>query len=257
MKILALDFDGVIADSQMECLFVGFNAYLKMHKGTKLFGGKKFTFDNFNGLMKKHSKIADKYKKLRPYVIDAFCYYAISYIIEKNIKIINQSQYNKVRKKLMGKYGKYVKYFYNERYSLQGKNYKKWLELEISFKKIINGIKRLENQYKITIATNNNRKSISGFLEKYKINPAVIADSNISIDKEKQLWHIKNELRANFNEIYFVDDNVANFFPLLKLKVNCYLATWGYNTKKQHEEAKRLGAVLLSQNNFYNTLSKQ
>ena len=46
MKTLVLDFDGVIADSQMECLFVGFNAYLEFNKGTKLFDGRKFKFDN-------------------------------------------------------------------------------------------------------------------------------------------------------------------------------------------------------------------
>ncbi len=257
MKVLALDFDGVIANSQMECLFVGFNSYLKLHKNTKLFDGKKLTFDNFNKLMEKYNETINKYKKLRPYVIDAFCYYVISYIIEKNIRIRNQNQYNNVREKLMGKYDKYVKYFYNERYSLQDKNYKKWLELEIPFKKIINGIKRLENQYKIAIATNNNTKSIFGSLKKYKIKPKVIADSDISTDKKKQLAYIKNRLKAKFNEIHFVDDQVKHFPNLLKLGVHCYLAAWGYNTKKQHEEARKLGAVLLIQSNFYNILSKQ
>ncbi len=255
MKILALDFDGVIADSQMECLFVGFNSYLKLHRNTKLFDGKKLTFGNFNGSIKKHNKIADKYKKLRPYVIDAFCYYVISHIIEKNIRIRNQ--YNNVRKKLMGKYGKYVKYFYNERYSLQGKNYEKWLELEVPFKKIIDSIKRLGNKYEIAIATNNNRKSISGSLKKYKLHPEVIADSDISIDKKKQLAYIKNRLKVKFGGIHFVDDQVKHFPNLLKLGIHCYLATWGYNTKKQQKEAKQLGAILLNQDNFYNILSKQ
>ena len=257
MKVLALDFDGVIANSQMECLFVGFNSYLKLHKNTKLFDGEEFTFNNFNKTIKKHRKTAKKYKKLRPYVIDAFCYYVVAHIIEKKIIIRNQNEYNNIRKKLIKKYDKYVKYFYNERYNLQTKNYEKWLELEIPFKKAINGIKRLENQYKITIATNNNRRSISGFLEKYKINPEVIADSSISTDKKKQLAYIKNSLKVKFNEIHFVDDNVGHFPKLLKLGIHCYLATWGYNTKKQHEEAKRLGAVLLNQDNFYNILSKK
>ena len=143
MKVLVLDVDGVIVDSQMECLFIGFNSYVKLHKNTKLFSGQKFTFYNFNRLTKKYSWIVNKYKKLRPYVTDAFCYYVILHIIDNNLKVDNQNQYNKIRKKLMGKYDKYVKYFYNERYLLQKKNFRKWLSLDIPFKKIINWIKSL------------------------------------------------------------------------------------------------------------------
>ncbi|MEK6949983.1 MAG: hypothetical protein AABX34_07195, partial [Nanoarchaeota archaeon] len=66
-----------------------------------------------------------------------------------------------------------------------------------------------------------------------------------------------NEFGANFDEMYFVDDQIKNFAGVLPLKVHCYLAAWGYNTQKQHEEAKKLGAVLINQNNFYSTLSKE
>src|SRR3989338_10818211 len=99
MKILALDFDGVIADSQFECLVVGFNAYLKLHKNTGLFGGKNITLGKYSKIKKKHKKIIDWYKKLRPYVIDAFCFYVISHIMENNIKIKDQAQYAQLREK--------------------------------------------------------------------------------------------------------------------------------------------------------------
>lgn len=255
MKVLTLDFDGVIADSQYECLFVGFNSYLKLNKHTKLFDGKKLTFNNFNNIRKKYKNTIKKYKNLRPYVIGAFSWYAILYIIENNIKIKHQNQFNKVREKSIKNFGKYVNYFYSERYSLQKKSYKKWLKLEASFKKIIDGIKRLEKRYIITIATNNNRKSIYGLLKKYKIRPKVIADSNISLNKKKQLECIKNKLKVNFNEIHFVDDQVIHFPKLLKLGINCYLATWGYNNKRQRQEAKKLGVVMLTESNFYEELN--
>src|SRR3989338_112846 len=95
MKILALDYDGVIADSQLECLAVGFNAYLRLNKNTKLFNKERFTFGNFNKLIKNtqkskifgtnsagNKKIVNEYKRLRPYVVDAFCYYVMLRIIE-------------------------------------------------------------------------------------------------------------------------------------------------------------------------------
>ena len=48
MKILAVDFDGVISDSALKSLFVSHNAYCKYFASEvkQNFGGKLFTFDN-------------------------------------------------------------------------------------------------------------------------------------------------------------------------------------------------------------------
>ena len=99
-QVLALDFDGVIADSLMECLFVGFNTYIHFNKDTRLFGGQKLTFENFNDLTEKNSKAVNIYKELRPYVIDAFCYYVIAHIIDNNITVKTQDHYGQIREKL-------------------------------------------------------------------------------------------------------------------------------------------------------------
>lgn len=251
MKVLTLDFDGVIADSQYECLVVGFNTYLRFNKNTKLFNGRKLTFDNFDLVREKYKETVDKYKKLRAYVIDAFCYYAILHIIENNIEIKSQNQYNLAREKLMAIYKGYVKYFYNVRSMLQKESFEKWLKLEMPFKTVIDAIKKMENKCIITIATNNRRKSIQPFLNKYKITPKIICDSKVSSDKKIQLAYIKNKLNTDFSQIHFVDDQVRHFPELLKLGVKCYLATWGYNNKEQRKEAKKQGAIFLRQDNFY------
>ncbi len=256
MKILTLDFDGVIADSQLECLFVGFNNYLRFNKNTKLFDGQKITFDNFYKIKRKYKKIINEYKKLRPYVIDAFCFYVILYVLDNNIKIKNENQYNRIRKKLMnGFYNKCVKNFYNERKRLQREDFKKWLQIEIPFKEIIESIKKLENKYIITVATNNRKFVVEKFLKQYNIAPKIITDSAFSIDKKKQLKHIANKLKAKFNDIHFVDDQIKHFPGMLKSGVNCYLALWGYNNEKQRKEAKELGVVMLNENNFYKKLA--
>ena len=148
MKVLALDFDGVIADSQMECLFVGFNSYLELNKNTRLFDGQRITFDNFYGLREKYKDIVDKYVELRPYVIDAFCYFVMLHIIEKNIKIEDQYQYNKLREELSKQsYDSYVDFFYKERYKLQDEDIGRWLKIEVPYEKIVEGIKALEKKY--------------------------------------------------------------------------------------------------------------
>jgi len=255
MRVLALDFDGVIADSQYETLFVGYNNYLSFNRNTKLFDGQKITFDNFDKLKEKHEQTVERYKQLRHYVVDAFSFYVIFHVIENNIEIKSQSQYDEIRDKLMeGFYDKCVKNFYEIRYGMQDENFEKWLDLEIPFQKIIDDIKKLEKGYIITIATNNRERTVSKFLNKYKIKPRIIADSTISTNKKNQLEHIKNELKINFNEIHFIDDQAGHFPKLLELGVKCYLATWGYNTKEQQAQARKLGVVMLNEGNFYEEL---
>ena len=257
MKVLVLDFDGVIADSQMECLFVGFNTYLDFNQNTKLFDGRKFTFDNFDFLIQKHRKEIEKYKSLRPYVIDAFCYYALMYIIEKNIVIKSRNDYNGLREKLAKNiHGHFVSAFYEERHKLIENSLNDWLSLVKPYQKIISAVIRLSNKFNLAISTNNRKFTIDAFSRKHGINPKIVIDSSFGSDKKLHIENIKNSLGANFSDIYFVDDQIRNLIKLLPLGVHCYLTTWGYNTKKQHEEAKKMGAVLLIQENFYETFAK-
>ncbi len=257
MKTLVLDFDGVIADSQMECLFLGFNAYLEFNKSTKLFDGKKFTFDNFNFLAQKHRKSVEQYKALRPYVIDAFCYYVIAHIVENSIAVKSQEEYDDLRNRLSKDvYADFVELFHSKRKRLVENNINEWLGLVTPYKKVVSAIKMLSSSFDLAISTNNRKFAIDAFSRKHGINPKVVFDSSFGSDKKVHIEKIHNELGAGFDEIYFVDDQVRHFPKLLKLGVNCCLATWGYNTKEQHEEAKKLGVELLAQENFHETFAR-
>jgi len=63
MKILAVDFDGVISDSALKSLFVSHNAYCQYFgsKVKKNFGGELFTFDNWEEMQKQYKKEMDDY----------------------------------------------------------------------------------------------------------------------------------------------------------------------------------------------------
>ncbi len=63
MKILAVDFDGVISDSALKSLFVSHNAYCKYFdsKVKRSFGGELFTFDNWEEMQKQYKKEINDY----------------------------------------------------------------------------------------------------------------------------------------------------------------------------------------------------
>ncbi len=255
MKILALDYDGVIVDSKFECLAVGFNAYLRINPKTRLFSCKRFTFENFDSKLKNNEVLVDKYIKLRPFVIDGFCWNVILHIIENNLDINNQDQYNKIREKLMPSYDEYDKYFYEERTAFQ-KDFDKWLGMQKPFG-IIDDIKKLGENFILTIVTNNKKENIVGFLEKFGIKVEIISDCTIGINKVKQIEYIKNKLNVEYSDFYFLDDQVSHFKNLKNLGVKCFLATWGYNNEKQREEAKKHGIYLINEENFYEKLNKK
>jgi len=254
MKALILDFDGVIVDSQYECLLVGFNSYLTFNKNTKLFSGKKITFNNFEKIKIRYNHLVEKYKKLRPYVIDAFCWYVMMSILDKGIKICNQDEYNNFRAKLInGSYDSYIREYYLERSSLQNENFNKWINLCHPFKKVIGSIKKLEEKFIIAIATNNRKEAIKPLLDNFGIKPVITTDSLVSRDKKIQIGYIKSKLSIGYESIYFIDDQVQHFKKLKSYGINCYLALWGYNNDAQQNEAKNMDISLLKESDFYNT----
>ena len=70
MKILAVDYDGVISDSVLKSLFISHNAYCKYFgsKVKKNFGGELFTFENWEEMQKQYKKEMDYYHRLRSYI---------------------------------------------------------------------------------------------------------------------------------------------------------------------------------------------
>ena len=255
-QVLALDFDGVIADSLMECLFVGFNTYIHFNKDTRLFGGQKLTFENFNDLTEKNSKAVNIYKELRPYVIDAFCYYVIAHIIDNNITVKTQDHYGQIREKLKQNiHQDFIKIFYEQRKCLIDTNFDEWMGLIRPFDNIIDAIKKLRSKFMLAVATNNRAFTIEAFMKKFDITPDIITDSSLSVDKKLQIDNIKSRLNVGFEDIHFVDDQVKNFNNVFPLGVKCYVANWGYTTKEQLEEAKSKDIKILEQDDFYNVFS--
>jgi hypothetical protein len=102
MKILAVDFDGVISDSALKSLFVSHNAYCKYFSSEvkKNFGGELFTFDNWEKMQKQYKKEIDNYRRLRSYIELPGDFFAIIKIMEEQIQIKNQQEFITYRNQL-------------------------------------------------------------------------------------------------------------------------------------------------------------
>ena len=259
MKILALDFDGVIVDSVLDSLFVGHNAYLRLYGcgKKKYFGGELFTFESWEETKKQYQKEIKYYRTLRPYIRGATDYGLIQKLIEENKFVKSQEEFDNYRKAVEFNLEAYEKEFYKERESLQNINYRAWFNLEPPYTKVIEGIKKLlEERTKIVIATSNRRKAIAkSFTPEYfgfTIEPEDILDKRYGEDKSEQMKQILNLYQIKFEDIYFVDDQVSHLIQTRPLGVKVILAGWSYATDIQKEEALKQNIPLIEkEEDFY------
>jgi len=263
LKILALDFDGVIVDSVLDSLFVGHNAYLKLYgRGKKkYFGGEFFTFENWEETKKQHQKEIKYYRTLRPYIRGATDYGLIQKLIEENKSIKNQEEFDNYRKTAKFDFEAYEKEFYKERERLQNINYRAWFNLEPPYSKVIEGIKKLlEERTKVVIATSNRRKAIAkSFTPEYfgfTIKPEDILDRRFGEDKSEQMKHIVKSYNIKFEEIYFVDDQVSHLIQTRTLGVKVLLAGWSYATDIQKEESRKQKIPIIKREEDFYTMIK-
>ena len=259
MKILALDFDGVIVDSVLDSLFVGHNTYLRLYgrEVKKNFGGELFTFENWEKIKRNYQKEIKYYRTLRPYIRGATDYGLIQKLMEEKKVIESQEKFDNYRNSTDFDFEDYEKEFYKERERLQNIDYRAWFNLEPPYPKIIQGMKKLlEEEIKIVIATSNRRKAImKSFTPEYfgfTIDPKDILDKRFGEDKSEQMRHIVKFYKVNFEDIYFVDDQVSHLIQTRPLGIKVMLAGWSYATEAQKEEARKQDILVIErEEDFY------
>ena len=117
MKILAVDFDGVISDSALKSLFVSHNVYCKYFASeTKSnFDGELFTFDNWEEIQKQYKKEMDYYRRLRSYLELSDDFFVIIKIIEEQIQIKDQEEFIAYRNQIQFDYHFFRELFFQEK----------------------------------------------------------------------------------------------------------------------------------------------
>lgn len=256
MKILALDFDGVIVNSINDALVTSFNTYVKFYKYTELFGGKRIELNNFKEMPNKFPDEAKKFKELKVYAGCADEFVGIFMAIDENVKIKNQKEFDEFKESIPEEKKKeFSKAFYEERYALQ-KDMSSWNKLTLPFEKIIDGVKKLIKKNKICFITNKDKRTIIMLFKRFgiKLGPDVIWDKDAGIDKAEKLIKLADKFKTKPKDILFVEDILAHLLKVKPLGITCFLATWGVNNKKQRKEAQEKGIILLSQDNFYGML---
>lgn len=264
MKILAVDYDGVISDSALKSLFISHNAYCRHFgsKAKKSFGGQCFTFENWEQMKEDYHQEMEKYKRLRAYVEQSCDFLVMIKIIEEQIEVENQQDFIRIRNEMDLNYHFFHELFFQEKERWQKKDFGKWFALAPVYKQVVTGIKQLLDEgVKVVIATSNLGRAIHpAFHADYLGFPMElkdIFDKNYGKSKSDHMKAIVEQYKVTHEDIYFVDDQLNYLEETQVFGVNVFLAGWGYCTEEQKSVAREKGITVLErEEEFYPTMKQ-
>jgi len=264
MKILAVDFDGVISDSALKSLFVSHNAYCQYFgsEAKRNFGGKLFTFENWEEIQRQYKKEMDYYHRLRSYLELPGDFFIIIKIIEEQVQIKDQQEFIAYRNQLQFDHQFFRELFFQEKERWQKKSFRKWFFMSPVFNEVVKGIQRfLQAGQKVVIATSNLGEAIHpAFQQEYlgfEIDIEDIFDKNFGKYKAEHMQAIAKKYGAKLNKIYFIDDQLSYLKGTDALGVHVFLAGWGYCSESQKEEAKKEKITVIEEEKDFYPVLKQ
>lgn len=232
-KVIALDFDGVIANSVHECFLVSYWAY----KGVERIDSDMFNLDD--------NRTKESFMKFRYLVGPADEYYYLMETIEdgtdSNNDFLTHYEKNKQLHQAAGR--RFFDRFYMIRKQMQDRFAQQWIELNRLYPGMERIIEMACSEERLYITSTKDEASIDLVLRENGL--AVPFDSilgkSFSLDKKVQIQRIISKSGRQPGSICFIDDNPTHLIRVKPLGVNCLLARWGYNTPQGRQHAEEQG----------------
>lgn len=236
MKLLSLDFDGVIADSAREAFAVARRTYFALRPDSALRGADEATlFGTFLERMPLGNRADD---------------YAVSLAsIEAGVALPDQAAYDAYfATQDRGWLRAFHKRFYVERVALSDEDRASWLAMLGPYPALIDLLRRRAGSCTYAIATAKDRRSVGMLLAEYGVadlfDPALVLDKETGVSKRAHHEHLARVTGFAWGDMTFVDDKVNHLDDVAGLGVRCALAAWGYNGPREHRLARAHGHLV-------------
>ena len=221
-KLLCLDFDGVICDSQKECLLTSYRAYQKLINGEK----KSVTIDEIP------SEIVQGFFKYRHLVRPAKEYGVLMDLLNKNFGNYSSSFKDAIKQNDFP-FKKFESLFFLERLKIINDDGIDWFSMQPLYENVFQSWKDILKRIETYILTNKDFISVSSLLKHNKLNfnsERIISNEYFS-NKLNAIKKISIEKNIEAKQTIFVDDSIYYIKQMLEIDVDAYLAGWGYVPK--------------------------
>jgi len=243
MKVLALDFDGVLSDSAREAFAVALRTFAELRPGSRLARvaegpeaeADPALFQAFVGLMPLGNRGDD---------------YAVALAaMEAGVEIRDQADYGAwYASQEVPFLRAFHARFYEVRSAWARRDPEGWLRLLPPFAPIFEVLRRRAGEAAYAIATAKDHASVARLLAAYGaadlFDPRLVLDKEAGVSKVAHLTRLSRGLGLPFQEITFVDDKVNHLQEAARLGVRCALAAWGYNGPRERAEAREAGFLV-------------
>lgn len=236
IRLLALDFDGVIVDSVLECAVVAYNGYHAFQgKGSRIKSPQEIPADTLS-----------KFRLLRPYIRSGEDYLYLFQALDEDRIIDNQSGFDKYHDTYLDRKESYYQLFYAERSWLLETNKPSWLKLNPLFPNMAEFLKSFDPDNIYIITT----KAILYVVEILQANGITLKSDHLyqavdGVTKSEIIVSILTKYSIPAAQFHFIDDHPLTVLDAVATGVNRFLAGWGYNTELQRKEVSDNGIPVL------------
>jgi phosphoglycolate phosphatase-like HAD superfamily hydrolase len=236
-SVLALDFDGVIADSEAECYVSGFNAFEAIENvRPRVMSLSELGLDRLR-----------EAKRMRPYIRFPEDYVFIAQAVDSGATIRDQSDFDAFRHERESLASDYAARFDAERKQMLRENPECWLALNTLYPGIREFLIGYEPKDRLFIVTTKPLEYVEAILKDQGIDlpSANRLRSNRVRTKAIIIREMADKLAVAPNDIHMIDDQVDHLIPIIPTGARLYLAAWGYNTEIQRKLAREKGIAVL------------
>ncbi len=241
--ILALDFDGVIADSIKECLVSGFNAYAN-------YTGQN-NIDRYDQL---DPDWAAEARRLRNYIRNGEDYVYIAHALAKKRPVHTQQEFDAFLKEHADVRDLFFDHMFNQRISFSDAKPEMWAALNPLYDGMRDFLINYPNKENLYIITTKKLVFVHKILDANNINliEKNIRDTSGGLTKRRIIEEILRDRDCDPSLFYFVDDQVDTLIKVQPTGVNVLFADWGYNTPAQADVARSHDIPVVTLSDFLN-----
>ncbi len=250
LRLLALDFDGVISDSAPEAFVVALRTYCELRPDAGIARREALLGSGAPApRLIEADPLYPDFLELMPLGNRAEDYAVALAALDSGTAIPDQSAYDACKEGFDPSWLRaFHKRFYQVRAALSDEDPAGWQRLMGPYTAFLQLLRRRASEVVLAIATSKDRRSVGALLRAYKIEDLFsedrVLDKETGVSKVAHLEHLHALFDIDHAEMTFLDDKVSHLDAVARLGVRCGLASWGYNGFREVEQARANGHLV-------------
>ena len=250
MRVLAFDFDGVIADTACETFVIAARTYLDLRPRSSLAPELSAAAAARACGALGANRVFAAFVRLMPLGNRAEDFAVALGIVEEGAEVRTQEAYDAAYAATAPAWrAAFHERFYEVRAALIREDEAAWRALQRPFGEVVGMIRRRSGDAAMALVTARDRTSVRLLLEEYGIAEVFpdsrLLDKDTGVEKTAHLRVLRSRVRCAYAGITFVDDKVNHLERVAPLGVRCALAGWGFNGEAERRTARERGFAVL------------